>query len=80
MRYLSNEQEVVNIVSQKTAELNLKGAISSKTRQQIIDAKSSDMKLFYKLVNKHTGKLKHCVNELLVYSKLNKSECKILTV
>ena len=37
------------------------------------------MKLFYKLVNKQRRKLKNCVNEFSVDSKVCKSESEILT-
>ena len=52
---------------------------SEQIRQQILNAKSSDMKLFYRLVNKQRGKLKHCVNELSVVDTVYKSENEILT-
>ena len=48
-------------------------------RQQILDAKSSDMKLFYRLVNKQRGNLRHCVNELSVDSTVYKSDSEILS-
>ena len=48
------------------------------TRQQILDAKSTDMKTFYRLVNKQRGKLKYCVNELSVNGTVYKSENEIL--
>ena len=34
------------------------------TRQQILDAKSTNMKTFFRLVNKQRGKLEYCVNEI----------------
>ena len=48
------------------------------TRQQILDAKSTDMKTFFRLVNKQRGKLKYCVNELSVNGTVYKSENEIL--
>ena len=49
------------------------------TRQQILDAQSSDIKLFFRLVNKQRGKLKYCVNELSVDGTVYKSEGEILS-
>ena len=48
------------------------------TRQQILDAKSTDMKTFFRLVNKQRGKMKYCVNELSVNGTVYKSENEIL--
>ena len=48
------------------------------TRQQILDAKSTDMKTFFRLVSKQRGKLKYCVNELSVNGTVYKSENEIL--
>ena len=47
-------------------------------RQQILDAKSADMKQFYRLVNKQRGKLRYCVNELSVDGQTYKTEDEIL--
>ncbi|MCG7876962.1 MAG: hypothetical protein N0C90_11600, partial [Candidatus Thiodiazotropha endolucinida] len=47
-------------------------------RQQILDAKSADMKQFYRLVNKQRGKLRYCVNELSVDGEIYKTENEIL--
>ena len=48
------------------------------TRQQILDAKSTDMKTFFRLVNKQRGKLKYCINELSINGTVYKSENEIL--
>ena len=49
------------------------------SRQQILNAKSSDMKLFYRLVNKQRGKFKYYVNELSLDDTVYKFESEILT-
>ena len=48
------------------------------SRQMLLEAKAGDKKLFCKLVDKQRGKLKVCVNELLVNGKIYKSVNEIL--
>ena len=49
-----------------------------KQRQEILDAQSSDTKLFHKLVNKQRGSSRHCVNELSVNGQVYKTDITIL--
>ncbi|MEW8548514.1 MAG: reverse transcriptase domain-containing protein, partial [Candidatus Thiodiazotropha sp.] len=48
-------------------------------RQEILDAKASDVKFFHKLINKQRGNLKLCVNELHVGNEVYSSRSDILT-
>lgn len=47
-------------------------------RQAILDTKTQDMTLFYKLINKQRGKLSSCINELHVGEHVHKTEADIL--
>ena len=73
------------LINKKLATSNLRkicrfetARAREKTRQEILDAKAEDSKLFHKLVNKQRGRLKHCVNELHVGGKVYYSSTGIL--
>ena len=73
------------LINKKLATSNLRkicrfetARAREKTRQEILDAKAEDSKLFHKLVNKQRGRLKHCVNELHVGGKVYDSSTGIL--
>ncbi|MCG7866407.1 MAG: hypothetical protein JAY74_08520, partial [Candidatus Thiodiazotropha taylori] len=73
------------LINKKLASANLRricrfetAKVLEKTRQEILDAKAEDSKLFHKLVNKQRGKLKHCINELHVGGKVYDSSTGIL--
>ena len=71
------------LINKKLATSNLRKicrfeTAREKTRQEILDAKAEDSKLFHKLVNKQRGRLKHCVNELHVGGKVYDSSTSIL--
>ena len=45
---------------------------------KILDAQSSDTKLFHKLVNKQRGTSRHCVTELSANGEVHKTDIAIL--
>ena len=47
-------------------------------RQEILEARSTDTKLFHKLVNKQGGNRKCCINELTVNGQLYKQDSDML--
>ncbi|MCG7879544.1 MAG: reverse transcriptase family protein [Candidatus Thiodiazotropha taylori] len=47
-------------------------------RQEILDSRTSDSKLFYKLINRQRGKLSNCINELHVGNDIFQTENEIL--
>ena len=47
-------------------------------RQEILEARTRDSKLFYKLINRQRGKLSNCVNELHVGGETFKTDSEIL--
>ena len=47
-------------------------------RQEILDSRTRDSKLFHKLINQQRGRLSGCINELYVGSTVFKSENEIL--
>ncbi len=68
------------VVNKKNTTKNLRkicrlehSEVKRKERQEILDAKSSDMAFFHKLINKQRGKLKNCINELHVDDHIHKS-------
>lgn len=67
------EKEHHLVISKKLASVNLRkicrfesAKIREGARQEILDARSEDTKMFHKLINRQRGKLKFCVNELHV--------------
>ena len=48
-------------------------------RQEILDSRTHNSKLFHKLINKQRGKLVNCVNELHVGDKTFRTEGEILS-
>lgn len=50
----------------------------NETKQEILDARSSNMNLFYKLIDKQRGKLKSCINELNVDGTVHNTDADIL--
>ena len=70
-----NEKEHHLLISKKLASVNLRkicrfepAKLREGARQEILDSRSEDTKLFHKLINRQRGKLKFCVNELHVQS------------
>ena len=65
------------LISKKLASVNLRricrfemAKVREGSRQEILDARSENTRLFHKLVNRQRGKLKFCVNELHVDGKV----------
>ena len=53
--------------------------VRQQQRQEILDAQSSDTKLFHRLVNKLRGSTRQCVNELSADGEIHKTDDAILT-
>ena len=53
--------------------------IREAARQEILDTRYTDSKLFYKLIDKQRGKLKFCVNEVSVGEATYSSASGVLT-
>ena len=53
--------------------------VRERQRQEILDARPTDTKLFYRLINKQRGNVRHCVNELSANGEVYKADGDILT-
>ena len=53
--------------------------VRERQRQEILDARPTDTKLFYRLINKQRGNVRHCVNELSANGEVYKTDGDILT-
>ena len=73
------------VISRKLTTVNLRKLCRieaaknrEQQRQEILDARAGDDQMFYKLINRQRGKLKFCVNELHVGTRVYDSNSGIL--
>ena len=53
--------------------------VRERQRQEILDTRPTDTKLFYRLINKQRENVRHCVNELSANGEVYKTDGDILT-
>ena len=84
-RRKTNDSSNIFVINKKLATCYLRklcriesAKAKERTRQEILDARTSDTRLFHKLISKQRGKVKYCINELSVNGNIYKTEDDIL--